>query len=139
MKKLFAVVVASLSLVGCGGLKQCTERSIGGAFCIPDAGVAPAGQALTFQIVDGCTSACSSGVRGCVVSRDGGHIDLTIEGMVCQVPGAQCTLACGIENHTCELGPLPEGDYTITSPSQAAQTLHVGDAGVSSCAAPPIR
>lgn len=122
--------------VACGSSGQCDQKSFGGPFCVPDAGVAPAGVKLTLEIVDVCRAGCGSSNLSCTVSRDGGSIALGLAGEVCEPPpNVACTLACALTKHKCELPALEAGDYVVTSPDQSTQTLHVGDAGVTGCAA----
>jgi hypothetical protein len=139
MRTLLLLSMTLLSLAACGSVNRCSDQTFGGNFCIPDAGVAPAGQALTLDIIDACHAGCGTANFSCVVSRDGGTIALSLEGQVCDpAPGVQCALLCALTHHTCQVPALPEGDYVVTSPSQPSQTLQVRDAGVGSCSAVPF-
>jgi len=125
-------------MFACGAPQgQCHDVDVGGRFCVPDAGVAPAGRALTFQVIDPCTLGCGKGTISCAVTRDGGTLSLELTGNVCEPPpGTACNLDCALTPTNCTLPPLEPGDYVVTSPSQPAQTLHVeADAGVDSCTA----
>lgn len=132
------IIVSLMALAGCGAAGgKCEERTLGGPFCVPDAGVAPAGQKLSLEIVDQCTGSCGSAELSCRATRDGGTIALEIHGQVCEPPpGVACTLACALTRLKCEVPALEAGDYTVISPSQTSQALQVRDAGVASCVAP---
>lgn len=129
-----------LALTACPG-GRCDEKSYGGPFCVPDSGVAPAGQKVTLEIVDSCGGSCgNTGTQlSCAVARDGGHIELSIAGSVCEPPpGTACPAICATLRFDCELPPLPEGDYTVVAQGQPAQLLKVRDGGTAApCSAPP--
>jgi hypothetical protein len=123
------------AVVACGpGTGRCEKATRGGSFCVPDAGVAPAGQALTLEIAD--CGGCGTSSLSCTVARDGGSIVLTLEGQQCEPPpGTACLAVCRIDRYSCAVPALPEGDYTVSAPNSGSQTLQVRDAGAASCVA----
>jgi hypothetical protein len=136
--RMKTLMLMGVLLLGCGTApEKCHDVDVGGRFCVPDAGVAPAGRTLSFQVIDQCTGGCGHATIGCTVTRDAGTIALDITGQVCDPPpGTECALLCALTPMTCTLPALEPGDYTVTSPSQSPQTLHVeADAGVDSCTA----
>jgi len=133
-----ALAVLVVTLAGCGMVPggKCEEKRAGGPFCIPDAGVAAAGQKLSFEAVDQCTSACGTSKLSCVVERDGGTLTLHLVGEVCpSTGGGACPAICKLVRTPCAIAPLEEGDYTVVSPGQSAQTLQVRDGGATGCTA----
>jgi hypothetical protein len=130
------ILVAVLMLCACGVLPTpCHDVDEGGAFCVPDSGVAPAGQTLKLQVIDQCIGGCGKATLDCTVTVDGGTISLDITGSVCDpAPGTECALLCALKPMECDVPALAPGDYTVTAPGQSAKTLHVeADAGVASC------
>ena len=127
---------------GCGGLEPMTCTSLdgrGGRACVPDAGVAPAGQPLTLEIVAPGSSGCTTVTSECVVTVDGGNIHLELTGQSCDpVTPRACTLELRVDQRPCAVPALAEGDYTVTSPGQSTLTLQVRDASVASCSAIPF-
>ena len=135
--KRIALAVLAVIAVGCGPAGNvCAQKTFGGPFCIPDGGVAAAGQKLSFEAVDQCVAGCGTATLTCVVTRDAGTLTIAIAGQVCEAaPNVACAAACALTKKKCELPALEEGDYTIVSANQASQTLKVRDGGVGSCAA----
>ena len=135
--KRFALAVLAVSLVGCGApTDRCAAQTFGSPVCIPDGGIAAAGQKLKFEAVDRCNGGCLGATLDCVVRRDAGTLTVALEGQVCTPPQDMlCAAACAITRKSCELPALEEGDYTIVSPDQPAQTLKVRDGGSGSCSA----
>ena len=131
---LSAVLVVT---AGCGGLiPKCDTKQFGGAFCIPDSGVAAAGQSLTFEVIDQCNGGCGKSTLACEVKRDAGTITLAVSGQVCEAAeGIACKAACALTPHSCVIPALEEGDYTVISPGHAAQALQVRDGGSGTCKA----
>lgn len=130
------VLVSLLAVAGCGVGSRCEKHSPSGEFCVPDGGVAPAGAALTLEIREPC-GGCGSASYSCTATRDGGRIEVALSGQRCEAPpGAVCSAACALRSSKCEVPPLEEGDYTVTSPGQPSQVLRVRDAGTTSCSAP---
>jgi hypothetical protein len=137
MKRLSFAAIAVCFAAACGTPGSiCSEKSFGGPFCIPDSGIAAAGQKLKFEAVDQCNGGCGTGTLSCVVTRDGGTLTLAIAGQVCQPPpNVVCSAACALVKRPCELPALDEGDYTLVSENQTSQTLKVRDGGASGCTA----
>lgn len=138
---LFMVaVVMAAGCGGCGGAMQCTSLDgRGGNICVPDGGVAPAGQALVLQIISPGNQGCTTVTSACVVTVDGGNIHLELTGKSCDPVGLRaCTDELRRDPKPCEVPPLSEGDYAVTSPGQAPLLLQVRDAGVASCTATPF-
>jgi hypothetical protein len=132
------ILVAVLMLCACGSLPgQCHEVDVGGRFCVPDGGAAPAGQTLKLQMIDTCTGGCGKATLDCTASVDGGTISLDITGSVCDpAPGTACPNLCQLTPMECSVPALAAGDYTVIAPGQASQTLHVAaGAGAESCTA----
>ena len=134
MNRIILAAVSLVVVMGCGaGGGVCSAVTSGGAFCIPDAGLAPAGQKLTFEIIDQCLGGCGTSSLACEVKRDGGTITLSVAGQVCTPAGnVACKAACALTPRKCEIPALEEGDYTIVSSNQGSQVLKVRDAGIGS-------
>ena len=135
MKRWGPVILIAMA---CGGAPQqmCMPRSSGGTFCVPDAGRL-ANLDVKLQIRDDCTSACDTGLVGCLVSFDGGTtIGLSISGQACFDPNTSCPAVCGLKTYVCPLPALPDGTYTVTSDGQGTQQVAVGPGGAASCSLP---
>jgi hypothetical protein len=138
MRALFVFMVLAVSAVGCGGCGgQCMSLAgVGGRTCVPDAGVAPAGQALTLQIVSPGNTGCTTVESECVVTVDGGNVHLELKGTSCEPVGPQvCDDVLRQDRKPCAVPALAEGDYSVTSPAQTPLLLRVRDGGVASCTA----
>lgn len=137
-------VSAAVVLFACGPIPgidtKCTPtQQNGGPFCVPDAG-APAGQALKLEIWDICQGGCGAELKlKCTVTRDAGTLTLSLTGDVCRPTAPMaCPAVCKSESFLCDVPPLPEGDYTVFSPSQTSKVLQVRDAGATTCDALPF-
>lgn len=135
--KPFALAVLAVIAVGCGpGGPVCEEKKLGSPFCIPDGGVAAAGQKLSFEAIDQCSGGCGTSILSCVVTRDAGTLTVGLLANVCTSPGGTvCAAACALTRKTCELPALEAGDYTIVSANQPSQALKVRDGGAGGCVA----
>lgn len=137
---MMVAVGMAVSMAACGAVtEKCSEKKVGAPFCVPDAGVVPAGQAFKLDLLNQCLGSCGGATLACEVSRDAGTVTLTLAGTVCEPPaGYACAAACAITHHECSVPALPEGDYTVVSADQPSRALQVrGDAGTAAnCTVP---
>ncbi len=131
-----AVLFTALVSAACSGPAERCEplMNTGGPTCVPDGGVAPAGQPLSLQLRAFAGGGCQRVESECQVTVDGGEIRLAAVGISCEPVVVQaCTDDIRFETKTCTVPALPVGDYTVTSAGETSRALQVRDAGATSC------